>query len=146
MSFLIYWSLSFCMGCLQPPISTYIISLVFVYPVVLSIHPSCHLSSSVPSSVPSSIPMMATSASFSLALNTVTASMYPSLAIILRSCVSLNSQSGILLLVKTIATRRKSSKHFPLSLLLLLLSVQQQDCRYIFLTSKDARRNEFHWR
>jgi hypothetical protein len=29
--------------------------------------------------------------------------------------------SGILLLVRTRATRRKSSKHFPLSLLLLLL-------------------------
>jgi hypothetical protein len=55
--------------------------------------------------------------------------------------------SGILLLVRTTATRRKSSKHSPLSLLLLiLLSVQRQDCRYVFLSSKDARRNEFHWR
>jgi len=57
--------------------------------------------------------------------------------------------SGILLLVRTTATTRKSSKHLPLSLLLLLLlllSVQRQDCRYFFLTSNDARRNEFHWR
>jgi hypothetical protein len=57
--------------------------------------------------------------------------------------------SGILLLVRITTTRRKSSKHFPLSLLLLLLllllSVQPQDCCYVFLTSKDVRRNEFHW-
>jgi hypothetical protein len=39
--------------------------------------------------------MTATGAGLSLALNTVAASMYPSLAVVLQPCVSLNSQQTL---------------------------------------------------
>jgi hypothetical protein len=55
--------------------------------------------------------------------------------------------SGILLLVRTTATRRKSSKHFPLSLLLLLLSVlhflHQQGCKEKRVPLAQVRRLPF---
>jgi hypothetical protein len=53
--------------------------------------------------------------------------------------------SGILLLVKTTATRRKSSKHFPLSLLLLsvLCFPHQQGCKEKQVPLAQVRRLPF---